>query len=232
MNKLNFSVVGLAIACAAGAVQADFISSDPYALGGNRPYHQTGAAMRFQVSDSYLPGGFFDIFVDWDFDGPRHDAPPPGTVSFGESRGHVTVLKSHNGLPPGEPVFGQMECSFFDVFTEISADGSTRLYDTEMLALNIEVNTPTGPLMIRESPTLQSTGKYAIRESPIFPTFDSEFRITSFFDVFTELSLDGGQTWIPADGAGHFDIGPTVPAPGVAGLLALSGAIAARRRRM
>ena len=28
------------------------------------------------------------------------------------------------------------------------------------------------------------------------------FQITSFFDIFTDLSLDGGATWIPGTGPG------------------------------
>src|SRR6185369_7648226 len=29
---------------------------------------------------------------------------------------------------------------------------------------------------------------------------DGRYRIESFFDVFTELSIDGGQSWMPGDG--------------------------------
>lgn len=48
--------------------------------------------------------------------------------------------------------------------------------------------------MIRESPTLASTGQTTITD-----VGGGEFSITSFFDIFTELSVDGGQTWMPAE---------------------------------
>jgi hypothetical protein len=71
--------------------------------------------------------------------------------------------------------------------------GPTRFFDTEMLQLDIS----GGGLMIRESPTLHSTGKTTITDLGA-----GRFLIDSFFDVFTELSLDGGQTWIPSSGPG------------------------------
>jgi hypothetical protein len=99
-----------------------------------------------------------------------------------------------------------------------------RVFDTEMLMLDLSGGGAM-PFMIRESPTLRSTGMTLIQELP-----GGGFAIDSFFDVFTELSLDGGQTWIPADRAMHM---PTVPEPGSMMLLAM-GAVAvlllARRR--
>ena len=94
-------------------------------------------------------------------------------------------------------------------------------YSTEMLSLNLG-GLPFGA-MIRESPTLASTGGHAIMDTP--PTF----QIDSFFDVFTELSLDGGATWIPATGAVHI----VNPEPGSLALLASAAAplICRRRRR-
>jgi hypothetical protein len=50
---------------------------------------------------------------------------------------------------------------------------------------------PPQPVMIRESPTLLSTGQTTITQP------GGDFRVTSFFDVFTEISLDGGANWHP-----------------------------------
>jgi hypothetical protein len=49
--------------------------------------------------------------------------------------------------------------------------------------------------MIRESPTKASTGKTTITDIG-----GGMWHIDSFFDVFTELSVDGGMTWIPKAG--------------------------------
>lgn len=106
----------------------------------------------------------------------------------------------------------------------------TGSFDTEMLSLDLAGITPLGPFMIRESPSRQSTGHTSITDIG-----GGLYHIDSFFDVFTELSIDGGATWIPAtDGidlatpvAGHVVL---VPEPSRA-LLALVGIAAIRLRR-
>ena len=71
----------------------------------------------------------------------------------------------------------------------------TRFFDTEMLSLNLTGGSLPSGMMLRESPTRASAGKTSIS-----PSAGGTHRISSFFDIFTELSMDGGQTWIPADG--------------------------------
>lgn len=139
--------------------------------------------------------------------------------------------------------------SFFDVFTEISLDdGNTwsptspetsplqfqatasapvpspdggMTFDTEMLSLSLDTVFP--PIRIRESPSLQSRGIVITKPGSTGGTT----RIEGFFDVFTELSMDGGQTWTPAASASQIQIS-AVPLPTTAwllgsGLLGLAG---------
>ena len=54
------------------------------------------------------------------------------------------------------------------------------------------------------------------------------YHIDSFFDVFTELSIDGGQTWHPSSGPAHLEL---IPSPGAVGVLGLGGLLTLRRRR-
>jgi hypothetical protein len=62
-----------------------------------------------------------------------------------------------------------------------------------MLSLDLSGDSPSfGPIMLRESPTKQSLGKHTIGPDP------RGCRVSSFFDVFLELSTDDGQTWVPA----------------------------------
>src|SRR2546422_272018 len=70
-----------------------------------------------------------------------------------------------------------------------SQSGSTRYYNTEMLQLDI-TGGGLGTIMIRESPTLASTGGTNITDLG-----GGMFQINSFFDIFTEISVDGGNTW-------------------------------------
>ena len=93
-----------------------------------------------------------------------------------------------------------------------------------MLQLDFSGNIQGGdyggyPLLLRESPTLQSLGKHTIAPDP------RGYRVSSFFDVFLELSADGGETWIrrtrsmrllpshAAGGARHPSLPAKLPAP-------------------
>jgi hypothetical protein len=109
--------------------------------------------------------------------------------------------------------------SFFDVFVEVSLNGGAtwapkaapgapgltqltlttppgsnpRGFDTEMLSLDISGGTLPAGMRVRESPSRASVGH----------TDDTSlggglFKIDSFFDVFVELSLDNGVTWVPS----------------------------------
>jgi hypothetical protein len=81
---------------------------------------------------------------------------------------------------------------------QVLPEGAAVLYDTEMLQMDAVIPVPPGGIMLRESPTLRSQGGTARRQLPPGdPDFDL-LRIGSFFDVFVEISLDGGATWNPA----------------------------------
>jgi hypothetical protein len=97
--------------------------------------------------------------------------------------------------------------------------GLDRFFDAEILQLDIAGgNLPPG-ILIRESPLISSNGQTVIRDIG-----GGEFQIASFFDIFTELSLDGGQTWIPSNGAVTMVL-QAAPEPGT--ILLLSFAVAA-----
>src|SRR5207249_9394292 len=90
--------------------------------------------------------------------------------------------------------------------TKVGDQGGTEYFDTEMLQLNLSGgNLPPG-VMIRESPTLQSLGRTTITPE------GGGYRIESFFDIFTELSPDGGATWEPqTNGPTHVQLTPPTP---------------------
>lgn len=83
-------------------------------------------------------------------------------------------------------------CELEVFLTHAADDGLTRFFDGEIWQMDASGgNLPTG-MMLRESPTLSSTGKTRIEGAIESDT------ISSFFDIFTELSIDGGQNWYPA----------------------------------
>jgi hypothetical protein len=70
-------------------------------------------------------------------------------------------------------------------------------------------------MMIRESPTLASTGQTTLT------AVTGGYQIDSFFDVFTELSLDGGISWMPdTSGPMRMDY-MCIPEPAAISLLGL-----------
>src|ERR1043166_1521493 len=65
--------------------------------------------------------------------------------------------------------------------------------------------------MIRESPTRQSIGQTTVR------AVEGGYMISSFFDVFIEISLDGGLTWNGSQASGRVELhGDPALVPGVA----------------
>ncbi len=162
----------------------------------------------------------------WDLTNPIHDRftqcdpPPPAgsggttTHTFGSG---VKATVTTNGVAMQVDAPAQVTVQMHDAG---SAASGGELYQTEMLQLDIQGgNLPLGT-MIRESPTLQSTGQTTVK--PV----SGGFKIDSFFDIFTELSVDGGATWMPSTtGPGHVVLRPAgsgIPTMGQWGLIIFS----------
>ncbi len=80
--------------------------------------------------------------------------------------------------------------SFFDVFVEMEiTDTGDNTYATEILSM--------APIegdgwILRLDPTQPATGSLSVFDE------GGDYHVDSFFDVFVELSVDGGQTYMPA----------------------------------
>src|SRR5690606_25922986 len=106
----------------------------------------------------------------------------------------------------------------------------------EMLSMDLqgEFPGPTGPIpfRVRESPTLPSLGHHSYSEQP-----GGGFQVDSFFDVFTEISLDG-TTWTQASGPFRMELTRVgIPEPaslmlaGVVSMVGLAVRIRCRGRK-
>jgi hypothetical protein len=85
--------------------------------------------------------------------------------------------------------------------------GSTAVYGMEMLSMNNSASSIFGTVYLRESPTKQSLGQHTIAPDP------RGFRVSSFFDVFLELSFNGTD-WFPAKNSIRMQAGMPPAAPG------------------
>lgn len=115
------------------------------------------------------------------------------------------------------------------VATEASRSTETGTFETELIQLSLQGGSPLGPIMIRESPTLVSSGRitYSARSG-------GQFMVDSFFDVFTELSFDGGKVWYPSTESARFELASPIPEPASLALMAVGLAFSlalVRRRR-
>ena len=103
------------------------------------------------------------------------------------------------GLPIGPGTTDTIIQRRQDCSLGLTVNGSNCTIGIEMVALSL-VGAANPLLMIRESPTLVSSGQMTIMSDGS----GTGGSFNSFFDVFFELSLDGGGTWA-AQGPLHLD---------------------------
>jgi hypothetical protein len=135
--------------------------------------------------------------------------PPPGGTNTENFGSRVTGQISMNGGASFQPFSASANVSVAVGSHSDLDTGNTRFFDTEMLSLNLAGGTLPGGIMVRESPSKASLGKTSVRSVPA----DGTFRVSSFFDIFTEVSLDGGLTWSPqVNGPGTMSPNTNTPA--------------------
>jgi hypothetical protein len=180
---------------------------------------------------------------------------PPGAGTNYDTVVHGTItwdnFKAKSGIVPGGGVTGGIVTtlpgghhqvdSFFDVFFELSltdlsppvpGQGTAHAIFTDLPPalpgssdfagrLQLTADVPSLSMMLRESPTLPSLGTTTVTSQP-----GGAFHIDSFFDVFTELSIDGGQTWIPGDNSLRVSgSGDVAPEPSALALIVIGGSL-------
>jgi hypothetical protein len=147
------------------------------------------------LGGTYMIQSFFDIFFDLQLEENLYTPTSPGQIEFS--------------------------------ITCISDEGDTRTFNNELLRVGTNEGGfelfITDDIILRESPTIASTGQTVITD-----VGGGMYQIDSFFDVFTELSIDGGQTWTPGDQPMQLVL---YPEPATVLLLGLGGIALLRKRR-
>ena len=67
-------------------------------------------------------------------------------------------------------------------------------FATEIMSMGLSGSVGGMDIVVKESPTLQSWG-----ETTVTDIGSGQYQVDSFFDVFTELSVDGGDTFAPSN---------------------------------
>ncbi len=112
-----------------------------------------------------------------------------------------------------------------ELIVKDKGSNTTGSWDTEMVSMSLTGSLPISgglPVELREDPAQASTGHVNVTDIG-----GGLFLIDSFFDVFTELSIDGGG-WIPATASDRFNL---IPEPATMTLLAIGGITLIRKRR-
>jgi hypothetical protein len=220
---LTLASAGGRPAKADGIITAD-PSLPPHAAIGGQAAYLTPADVHAMYSGAGLlavlskvqHGGFTDIHV-----------MTQGPNELENFQSQVTGLASVNGSPNTPfTLNGPVSVEAFGKAGMVSGT-----FDTQMLSLALTGTIMGIPVEIRVDPTNASTGSTTITDIG-----GGLFHITSFFDVFTDLSIDGGVTFIPSTGPAPVFL-QTVPEPAAwimfltAGLVVPVWARSARRRK-
>jgi hypothetical protein len=81
--------------------------------------------------------------------------------------------------------------------------GDTQTLETEMIALEFRGGGMPDGILVRESPSRPSSGR-----ATITTLGRGRQRIEARYDVWLELSRDGGRSWIPAEAAVRMTLAP------------------------
>ena len=179
-----------------------FRSIDNRLPNPDRPYDMTGNTVAFPSSP---PFALYDLQFQ-PTNPSQLDVPTlnkDGNLEFDSSfdLSYSAVISFGEG--PAHPVSGDGTAHAIGT---APAGTNPQVFDSELLSLNLFGLSTDSGVMFRESPTLRSTG-VTTREDlcPMCLSPVTYWQISSFLDVFAEVSMNGGSTWTPGGSAIHIE---------------------------
>lgn len=131
--------------------------------------------------------------------------PAPVVTNTGNDQFEQFTSRWHSEVVFGGETLPLDLTGVVDVVRRGKVGQTTGTFPTELLSLDLQGQIPGGPqVMLRESPSRSSTG-----ETTISDLGGERFQVDSFFDIWTEISIDGGTTWSPAGESLRLDLFPT-----------------------
>lgn len=239
VQKLPLRSLAFATVCAIGAISGaqtyyssdDFFCSPHYHAATLQAYSGGGGSGKVSMSDfSFMSSSNkrsslsrtlglvethqfdFDCSLSWSFGASQSSPPSSGTGS-----GRCVMTTEYQGTDSsGADLFACDLVSMQASVSDLDGDG----------------------ILLRESPTKSSTGRFDIEQTlpatsvpgikGLQPLASNGFKILSFFDVFTDVSLDGGKTFSSSEGATHLQ---GTPEPASMAAMGVGIAALLRRRR-
>jgi hypothetical protein len=137
--------------------------------------------------------------------------PPrgPGTTTIADYFATFTgELSLKPPLVPSaavHPIAGRVHMTERIAFAE--RRGSVQVFDTEMVVVDLQGAGMPENVMVRESPALGSSGR-----TTITTLARGRYRVESYYDVWLEISLDGGKSWNRAAAPVRMSIAPAAGA--------------------
>jgi hypothetical protein len=186
-------------------VKADIITTDPSLPPTSSTTGPPAYLTPAEVHAMYSGAGLTAVLSQAQHRGFNHiDRATSGADEHENFQSMLTGLVSINGGPNapftlngpvGVTVLGK-------------AGKVTGTFNTEMTSLDMTGTVGGHSVEVKLDPTSASTGQTTITDLG-----SGLFRVSSFFDVFTELSLDGGAFIPQVNGPSHVVLG-SVPEPG------------------
>jgi hypothetical protein len=179
-----------------------FRSIDNRLPNPDRPYDMTSGTVNFLAGPTF---GLYDLqFLPKD--PSQLDVPKPnmdGNWEFDSSFDLVYQALVSTGLGPVHRVSGYGTAHVVGVATD---DMFHQVFDTELVSLELAGLSHFPQFRFRESPARRSAGVTSREDMcPPCASIFTRWQISSFFDVFAEVSFDGGATWTPGEKPFHIE---------------------------